>query len=326
MKSTLFRIGSWSVALLVLMSGEPSRSQSYPGKPVRLVVGATAASAPDVIIRPIAQRFSDSVRQPVVVDNRGGAGGVIAAQLIASAPPDGYTILLVGAGAMSIAPFLAKKRPFDPVRDFTPVTLIAAGPLIVSSHPLFSAKSVKEVIALAKSGPKQVLIGGPSAGSVQHLTIEMFNRAAGISLGYVPYKGGAAAVINTVGGQTPLVITAIPAVLPQIKASRLRPLAVTSARRSIAFPDVPAIAEAGLPGFESVTWYAIFAPRNTPAGVVEKLYGELRKAAGGPDSTLTAHQEGVELEVKGPKALAELQRLEIAKWQRIIRESNIVLE
>ncbi|MGH8648838.1 MAG: Bug family tripartite tricarboxylate transporter substrate binding protein, partial [Burkholderiales bacterium] len=209
MKSTLFRIGAWSVALLALMSGELSRSQSYPGKPVRLVVGATPASAPDAIIRPIAQRFSESIRQPVVVDNRAGAGGVVAAQLIASAPPDGYTILFVAAGAMSIAPFLAKKRPFDPVQDFTPVTLIATGPLIVSSHPLFSARSVKEVIALAKSGPKQVLIGGPGAGSIQHLTVEMFNRAAGISLGYVPYKGGAPAVIDTVGGQIPLVITAI---------------------------------------------------------------------------------------------------------------------
>lgn len=301
-------------------------SQPYPYRPIRLIVQGVASSAPDIITRPIARRVSQSVGQSVIVDNRPGAGGVIAAQIAVSAPPDGYTFLVAAAGTISIAPFLMKKLPYDPLKDLAPVTLVAIAPLVVTAHPSVPAASVKDLIALAKSGTTKVLIGTPGVGTVQHLTVEMFNHAAGVSLGHVPYKGGGSAVIDTVGGQIQLAITSIPAVLLHIKASRLRALGITSARRSSAIPDVPTFAESGLPGFEATTWYAVYAPRNTPAKIVEKLYTEIREAAEAPDVKSAAAQEGVELDVKGPLPLAELQRIDMAKWQRIIRESNIVLE
>jgi tripartite-type tricarboxylate transporter receptor subunit TctC len=301
-------------------------SQPYPQRPIRLVVQGVASSAPDIITRPIAQRVSQSVGQPVIVDNRPGAAGMVAAQIAVSAAPDGYTLLVASSGTISIAPFLMKKQPYDPLTDLVAVTLIAVAPLIVSVHPSVPVASVKDLITLAKSRPNKVLIGTPGVGTVQHLTVEMFNHAAGVSLGHVPYKGGGAAVIDTVGGQIQLAITAIPAVLSHIHASRLRALGVSSAKRSSAVPSVPTIAESGLPGFEAVTWYAMYAPRNTPPKIIEKLYTETHKATEAPDVRSAAAQQGVDLEVKGPLALAEFQRIDMAKWQRTIRESNIVLE
>jgi len=326
MTMTPLRAGLVSVTLVGTITGEPSWSQAYPGKPVRLVVQTAAGSTPDVIMRPIAQKISESVGQQIVVDNRAGAAGVVAAQIVANSPPDGYTVLFASSGAMSIAPFLARKQPYDPVQDFSPVTLVASAPLIVSAHPSLPVKSVKELIGLAKAKPNQITFASPGSGTVQHLTIEMFGRAAGISVLHVPYKSGAPAVIDAVSGQVQLVITAIPAVLQQVKSSRLRALAVTSAKRSSTLPEVPAIAESGLTGFESVTWYGIFSPRNTPVGVVDKLHGELRKATERPEVKSIAAQEGVELGVNGPQALAVLHRQDMAKWQKIIRASKITLD
>jgi tripartite-type tricarboxylate transporter receptor subunit TctC len=326
MKNRFQRSGALAAGLIGLVLHGVTWSQPYPAKPIRLVVQGLASSAPDIIMRPIAQRLSQSVRQPVIVDNRPGAGGVVAVQIAVSAPPDGYTVLVAASGTISIVPFLMKKQPYDPLEDLAPVTLVAIAPLIVTAHPSLPITSVKDLIALAKSRPKKILFGTPGVGSVQHLTMEMFNHAAGVSLGHIPYKGGAAAVIDTVGGQIQLAITAIPAVFSQIKASRLRALGVTSAKRSSAVPDVPTIAESGLPGFEAVTWYGMYAPRNTSAQIVEKLYTEMRKATEAADIKSAAAEEGVELEVKGSRALAEFQRIDMAKWQRIIRESNIVLE
>jgi tripartite-type tricarboxylate transporter receptor subunit TctC len=299
--------------------------QAYPDRPIRLVVQGSASSAPDIIMRPIAQRFSQAVAQPVIVDNRPGAAGVVAAQIVVSAPPDGYTILVAASGSISIAPYLMKKPPYDPRQDLAPVTLIAVAPLIMTAHPSFPAGSVKELIALARNRTT-ILLGTPGVGSIQHLTLEMFNRASGVALTHVPYKSGASAVIDALGGQIQLALTAIPAVLPQIKAARLRALAVTSARRSSALPTVPTIAESALPGFDAATWYGMYAPRNTAVRIVEKLHAEMRKASETADVKSAAAEEGVELEVKGPRALAEFQQIDMGKWRKIIRESKIVLE
>lgn len=301
-------------------------SQPYPNRPIRLIVQGVPSSAPDIITRPIARRVSQSVGQSVIVDNRPGAGGVIAAQIAVSALPDGYTFLVAASGTISIAPFLMKKRPYDPLEDLAPVTILTVAPLVVTAHPSVPAASVKDLIALAKSGSTRLQIGTPGVGTVQHLTVEMFNRAAGVSLGHVPYKGGGAAVIDTLGGQIPLVITSIPAVLPHVMASRLRALGITGAKRSPVIPDAATFAESGLPGFEAATWYAVYAPRNTPAKIIERIYTEIRQAAEAPDVKLTAAQQGVELQVTGALALTELQRTDMAKWQRVIRESNIAAE
>ncbi len=198
-----------------------------------------------MIARVIAPSVSESLGQPLVLENRGGGAGLLAAQITAAAPADGYTVLVVGGGSVSIVPFLAKKRPYDPVRDFTPVTLVTIAPLVMACHPSLPVKSVKELIGLAKAKPKELLFASPGVGSIHHLTIEMLNRAAGIAMVHVPYKGGPPAVIDTIGGRVHLVITTVIPVLPHVKAARLRPVAVTSTRRTAVFPEVPTVAESG---------------------------------------------------------------------------------
>jgi tripartite-type tricarboxylate transporter receptor subunit TctC len=301
-------------------------AQSYPTKPIRLVVAGPAAGGADVIARPVAQKLSESLGQQVIVDNRPGAGTLIAGQITAGSPPDGYTLLLGTVSTMCISPMLAQKPPFDSDQDFVPVTLLAAAGLMITVHPSLSVKSVKELITLAKTRPNKLLYASNGAGSLSHLTTELFSRAAGISMVHVPYKGGSPAVLDTIGGHTQLVITAIPTLIAQVKASKLRALAVTSSRRSNALPDLPTVAESGLVGFESTQWYAVFAPKNTPTMIVDKLYAELGKAADNSTVKVSLAQEGAELSVGGPQALANLLRTDSAKWKNVIRESIIALE
>jgi tripartite-type tricarboxylate transporter receptor subunit TctC len=326
MTSILVRFGVLSVALVGLCASKPSWPQAYPFKPISLILGGSAAGGADVVARPLAQKLSESFGQQVVVDNRAGGGGVISAQAVLSSPPDGYTMFLGAAANMSIMPALIRKLPFDPVKDFAPVTLVATAPLMVAVHPSLPVKSVKELVAFAKARPGQVLCASNGTGSIQHLTIEMFNRAAGISLLHVPYKGGTPAVIDTVGGQAQMIITAVPTLLSQVRASRLRALAVTSSKRVSALPEIPTVAESGLPGFESVQWYGIFARRSTPAAIVDKWYGEVRKALESPSVKSGLTQEGAEPAANGPQALAEFHRVDMARWQKVVRESNIVID
>jgi len=277
-------------------------------------------------MRPIAQKLSETLGQQVIVDNRPGAGSMIAAQLAAGSPPDGYTVLQASASGFSISPFLQKKLPYDPIHDFTPITLIATAPLMLTVHPSLPVRSVKDLISLARTKPGQLLYASNGKGSFSHLTTEMFARSAGITIVHVPYKGGTPAVIDTVSGNVQIVITAVPTLITQVRAARLRPLAVTSVKRSSAVPELPTVAESGLQGFEAVQWYAVLAPEQTPAAITDKLYGEIRKAAESPAVRAPLAQEGAEMAVNGPQALAEFLRTDIAKWQKIIRESKIVLE
>ena len=209
------------------------------------------------------------------------------------------------------------------------MTLVVIAPLIVTMHPSLSVKSVKELIGLAKARPKQILYASPGIGGVPHLTIEMFSRAACITMVHVPYKGGPPAVIDTISGQVQLVITTVLPVLPHVRASRLRAMAVTSSTRSSVVPEVPTVAESGLHGFESLNWFAMFVPKNTPAAIVDRLFVEVRKASENSSVKSTLAQEDLQLAVNGPRALAEFHRMEIAKWQKIIydlRESKVALE
>ena len=320
------RAGASVTAVAALLLTGPAWSQGYPAKAVRFVVIGPPAGGADVIARPVAQRMTESMGQSVLVDNRPGAGGIVGSQVVAGAPPDGYTILLATASGFSIAPFLGKKRPYDPTQDFAAVTLLATAPMMVTVHPSLPAKSVKELIGLAKARPRELLYASNGAGSFSHLTTEMFSRAAGISMVHVPYKGGTPAVIDTMSGATQVLITALPTLIAQVKTGRLRALAVTSGKRSSAVPDLPTVSESGLRGFESVQWYGVFAPRNTPPAIIEKLYVEIRKAAEGPAVKAPLSQEGADLVVTGPRTLAEFLREDIAKWQKVIREAGIVLE
>ncbi len=305
-------------ASMALVASGPAWSQTYPTKPVRLIIGGLPGTAPDIIARLISPTISESLGQPLILDNRGGGAGLLGAQLTAAAPPDGYTALIVGGGSLVIVPFLTKTPPYDPVKDFTPVTLVSLAPLVLACNPALPVKSVQELISLSKAKPKDLLHGTPGVGGIHHLTIEMLNRAAGISLMHVPYKGGPPAVIDAIAGRVQLVITTVIPVAPHIKAARLRPLAVTSAKRTSVYPDVPTVAESGVQGFESHQWFGIFTPSNTPGAIRERFYKEVRMAVDKPGATTILDQEGQLLAVNGPKALAEFRRTETAKWQKII--------
>jgi tripartite-type tricarboxylate transporter receptor subunit TctC len=320
MKTTLLRAVVLLTASIVLVAGGSSWGQTYPAKPVRLIIGGLPGTAPDVIARLIAPSISESLGQSLILDNRGGGAGLLGAQITAAAGPDGYTVLIVGGGSLVIVPFLTKTPPYDPVADFTPVTLVTLAPLVLACNPSLPVKSVQELIGLAKAKPKDLLYGTPGVGSIHHLTIEMLNRAAGINLIHVPYKGGPPAVIDTIAGRVHLVITTVIPVSPHVKAERLRAIAVTSAKRTSVYPDVPTIAESGVEGFESHQWFGIFTPRNTPGAIREKLYNEVRKAVDKPGATAVLAQEGQLLAVNGPQALAEFRRTETAKWRKIISQ------
>jgi len=326
MRHGLILIGASIAAAFGFVASDPSWSQTYPVKPIRLIVAGPAGGGNDIIARPIAQKLSESMGQQVIVDDRAGAGTLLAGQATAGAAPDGYTVLMATISTLCISPHLVRKKPYDPVRDFTPITLVARAGLMVAVNPALPAKTIGELIVLARSRPGQLAYASNGAGSLSHLTTELFSRAAGITMVHVPYKGGSQAAMDTVGGYTQLVITAIPTLIAQVRAARLRALAVTGSRRSPAMPDLPTVAESGLPGFESSQWYAAFAPKNTPTAIVERLYRELQKAADIAAVRAALSNEGADLTVTGPQRLGELVQADSAKWEKIIRESGIGLE
>ncbi len=320
MKTTLPQLLVPLAAWIALLAGASAWGQTYPVKPIRLIIGGLPGTAPDVIARLIAPGMSESMGQSLILDNRGGGAGLLGAQLTAAAPADGYTALIVGGGSLVIVPFLTKTPPYDPVADFTPVTLVSLAPLVLACNPSLPVKSVQDLIGLSKAKPKDLMYGTPGVGGIHHLTIEMLNRAAGINLMHVPYKGGPPAVIDAIAGRVQLVITTVIPVAPHIKAARLRAIAVTSAKRTSVYPDVPTIAESGVQGFESHQWFGIFTPRNTPGAIREKFYKEVRKAVDKPGVTAILDQEGQLLAVNGPQELAEFRRTETTKWRKIISQ------
>ena len=329
MKNTRLQVGVLATASMALFASAPAWCQTYPVKPVRLIIGGLPGTAPDVMARVIMPRVSESLGQSIIIDNRGGGAGLLGAQMTVGAPADGYTVLFVGGGGVSIVPFLTKKSLYDPVRELAPVTLVSLAALILASNPALPAKSVKDLVGLAKAKPKELFYGTPGVGSIHHLTIEMLNRAAGIATVHVPYKGGPPAGLDTISGRVQFVITTTIPVLPHVKAGRLRPLGVTSSKRSAVFPDIPTVVESGVPGFESHQWFALFTPAKTPAAIAEKFFSEVRKVVDTPAVAAALAREGMEPAVNGPRALAEFHHAEIKKWQGMInylRETGVVLE
>ena len=320
MKTTFLRMAVLLTASTVLVAGGSSWGQAYPAKPVRLIIGGLPGTAPDIIARIVAPSMTESMGQPLILDNRGGGAGLLGAQITAAAAPDGYTFLIVGGGSLVIVPYLTKTTLYDPVGDFTPVTLVSLAPLVLASTLTLPVKSVQELISLSKAKPKELLYGTPGIGSIHHLTVEMLNSAAGIHLIHVPYKGGPPAVIDAIAGRVQLVITTVIPLSPHIKAARVRGLAVTSAQRTSVFPDLPTVAESGVPGFESHQWFGVFAPKTTSAAHRERFFKEVRKAVDKPGATAVLDQEGQVLAVNGPKALDEFRRTETAKWTKVISQ------
>jgi tripartite-type tricarboxylate transporter receptor subunit TctC len=313
-------------ASVLALAGVNAMAQDFPTHPIRFVVPAPAGGAPDAIARIVGQRLGDRLGKQVVVDNKGGGNGVIGSELAARAPADGYTIVLGYAGPFGINPGFYPSLPYDPVKDFAPITMLATSQNILVVHPSFPARSVKELIAMAKAKPNQLNYASGGTGQSSHLSMELLMHMAGIRMMHIPYKGAGPALADTLGGQVPLHFLALSPAIPLIKSGKLVPLAVTGARRVPSLPEVPTIAEAGLPGYEVLTWYAAFAPAGTPKPVLKRLYDEMAAVLKSSELQAVYQTHGLEPGGEPPEALGKFLDTEIVKWRTLIKASGIKVE
>jgi tripartite-type tricarboxylate transporter receptor subunit TctC len=301
-------------------------AQSYPTKPVRLIVPFAAGGGNDNIARLVGKRLSDSLGQQLVIDNRPGAGGVLGAELAAKAAPDGYTLFLGGVASHAINPNLNASLPYDPIRDFAPVALLAQAPLVLVVHPSVPADSFKAFVALARARPGQLNYASNGNGSSSHLAAVMFGAMAGVDMTHVPYKGLSPALADLLSGRVQLMFSSVVAILPHIKAEKLRGLAVTGGKRLPSMPDLPTIAESGLAGYEASSWYGVLAPAGTPLEIIVKLNAELVKALAQPEVRASLLAEGAEPVGGTPEQFAAYIRHEKERLGKLIRETKIRLE
>jgi tripartite-type tricarboxylate transporter receptor subunit TctC len=296
-------------------------AQRYPSKPVRILVGFQAGGGTDLAARALAQRLTDVTGGSFIVDNRPGAAGNIAAELVAKAPADGYTILM--ANSTIAIPSLFSKLAFDVRKDFSPLSLIALGPSVLVVHPSLPVKDVKGLIAFAKARPKELQYGSGGIGNITHLAMELFASRAGIELVHVPYKGGAPSVVALVSGEVHMLFTAIPTALSQINAGKMRPLGVSISHRSAALPDVPTIAEAGLPGYYAASWYGLLFPAGVPTAVVDALAKDIAAVMSVPDMKEKMLAQGFEPVGNSPAEFSAFIREEIPRWESVVRRAGI---
>lgn len=321
-------VAALSTPLLAAQKAAPAEPpqtaaiRDYPNKPVRMIVGLAPGGATDIVARALAQRLSDKTGRSFVIDNRAGAGGSIAAALVAKATPDGYTLLAVSAG-YSIGAALYEKLPFDPLKDLVPVSRLAESPFLLVVHPALPAKNVKELIALAKAKPGQLTFAHAGNGSSGHLTSELFKSMAGISTVTVPYKGAGPAMVDVLAGQVDFMMANILSSLPYVNSGKLRALAVTSAKRSAIAPNIPAVAEAGVPGYAVVSWYGILAPAGTPAAIVSKLNREIGAIMKSPAMKEWLEQDGAEPVDTTPEQFGQYIANEIARWRKVVRDAGV---
>jgi tripartite-type tricarboxylate transporter receptor subunit TctC len=314
-----------SVALALPACG--ALAQGYPAKPIRFVVPYAAGGPLDLIARAIGQKMAESTGQPVVVDNKPGAGGNIGADIVAKAAPDGYTIVMGAVATHAINPTLYPSIPYDAVRDFTPVAMVAVVPNVLVVNPSLPARNVQELIALARAKPSYLNFGSGSTGSTGHLAGELFNTLAGVKMVHVPYKGGAPAMADLLAGQVQLMFDNLANALPQVRAGRLRALAVTTAQRSAFAPELPTLAEAGVPGFDLSTWFGVFLPGNAPRDIVVRLNAEVNKALNAPDMRSRLEKMGAEPPTNNtPERFAAFIRVEFEKYARVIKASGAKVE
>ncbi len=314
---------SKSVVLLgILVVSGGAFSQSYPVKAVRLVVPFPPGGSSDAVARVLAYALPPLLGQQIVVDNRGGAGGNIAAEYVARTPADGYTLMIGTNSVLAINQALYSRVAFDPVKDFETVALVAAQPSVLVVHPSLPVHSVKELIALAKAKPGQLLCASSGAGTVGHLSNALFQSMAQVSFTHVPYKGGGPATIDLISGQNQLMIETVSAVISHLHGGKLRPLAATSAKRSHALPELPTISEAGVPGYEAVTWHGVITPAGTPPGIIERLNGEINRALASEDVKERFLRQGVDPQGGSQASFAAYLRSEIPKWGKIVRDTG----
>jgi tripartite-type tricarboxylate transporter receptor subunit TctC len=315
-----------TIAAFVALFAESALAQVYPSKPIHLIVPFAAGGGNDNVARLVGKRLADSLGQPVLIDNRPGAGGVVGAELAAKAAPDGYTLFLGGVGSHAINPSLHDKLPYDPIRDFAPVALLAQAPLVLVVHPSVPAGSFPEFVAYARANPGRLNFASNGNGSSSQLAAVMFDSMAGVDMVHVPYKGLSPALADLLSGQVQLMFSSVVAILPHIKAGKLRGLAVTGARRLASMPELPTIAESGFPGYEASSWYGILAPAGTPREIVAKLNAELSKALEQPEVRSSLLAEGAEPAGGSPERFAAHIRSEKERLGKLIRDAKIRLE
>ena len=311
---------------ILLMAVLPAQAQSYPSKPIRIIVAYTPAGTTDILARAIGQKMSESWSQPVIVENRPGAAGNIGTELAAKATPDGYTLIMGTAGTHGINVSLYRKLNWHSLRDFAPVSLAAMVPNIMVVNNSLPIKSVKELIAYAKANPGKLSYGSPGNGSTAHLSMELFKSMTGTNLVHIPYKGSAGVLADVMGGQIAVTIDNMPVYLPQVKAGKIRALAVSPAKRSTAAPDIPTIAEAGVPGYDSGAWFGLLAPAGTPRAIVEKLSVETARILKLPDVSKRISELGAEPVGSTPAQFTALIKDEITKWAKVIKDANVELQ
>lgn len=309
----------------IIALAAPSVHAQYPERPIRILIPFTPGGGTDILARMLGQKFSEAWGQQVVADNRPGGNGVIAAELTAKANPDGHTLLMVAIGH-AINPSLRKSLPYDTLKDFTPISLTAMLPLMVAVHPSVKANTLQELIALAKSPDKPITYASGGIGSSQHLAAELINYMAKVKMTHVPYKGGNQGLLDVVAGQVDMMASTILTVAPHARAGRLRALAITTAKRSQAWPDLPTVAEAGIPGYQSIAWYGLVAPANVPPSVLQKISTEAMKAAKSPDVQDALIKQGAEPVGSTPAEFSSFIQSEMNKYAKVVKQAGVSAE
>jgi tripartite-type tricarboxylate transporter receptor subunit TctC len=311
----------WIGVALGLLCACPAASQTYPVKPVRIIVAQAPGGASDLLIRMIGQKLGEALGQQFVVDNRPGAGGNIGAEVAAKAAPDGYTLFMISA-PHAVAPALYRKLQYDLLRDFATVSLLGSEPLCVVVHPSLPVKSVRELVAFLKQRPGQVSYGSTGNGAVNHLATELFKSRAGVDMVHVPYKGSAFAIPDAISGVVPVLFANVSPLQPHIRSGRLRAIAVTSARRVPTLPAVPTIAESGYPGYEAVNWFGLVVPVRTPEDIVRKLNAAIRQTLGLAEVREFYEHRGADVRTSTPEEMRAFVQSEMTKWAAVVKTSG----
>jgi len=308
--------------LSMVLTGNAYAQAVYPAKPIKIIVGSTAGGGPDIMARAIGQKLSESLGQPVVIDNRPGAGGIIGSEIAAKSPADGYTLMMANAGSHAVNVSLYTKLGYDPIRDFVPVSLVSTAPNVLIVHTSLPAKNVKALIALAQARPGEMSFGSGGNGSTAHLSGELFRSMAGLNLVHVPFRGAPAAVLGVISGQVALAFPNLPPALPAMRSGKARALGVTTLARSASAPGVPTIAESGLPGYEATAWYGVLVPAGTPHDIVIKLNAEIVRSLRSDDMKQRILLDGGDVVGSTPEAFAAVIRNDIAKWAVVVKRSG----
>lgn len=314
-----------AISLFAAIAAASAMAQSYPNKPVRIIVPFSTGTAADIVARQLGSRLAETWGQGVVIENQGGAGGVIGAATVAKAAPDGYTLLMVGINH-ALIPSLYKDVPYDTIRDFKPSVRVALAPLAIVAHPSFPASSIPELIALAKARPKAIFYGSGGNGSVTHLSFELLKASAGIDMTHVPYKGIAQMMADVLGNQIPLASPAAATALSQFKAGKLKVLAITSAKRSSVFRDVPTVAEAGIRDYDVSAWNGLLAPARTADDLVTKIHADVVKVAQSKEFIELLQKQALEVDLLGPAEFRDFLSAELDKWSKLVKASGAKLD